>query len=373
MTSNRRFMVLLSGAVMLALLAGASLTASAQTDTTKAAGPKFEENQNGPNAEGTKTQTREQARLLNQEPTKTQAGELVRERIRERIRVARDLSEEQKTAMQANLRVLVRAGVTDSDLEVVFPGYGKSRPISAPTMLRLQYRLAAMAQEGLPVEPVMAKVQEALMKGVPDSGMVRAGERAEKHVRAAKGILTRTRAREYGVEPAADSLRERQMIRQMSQQMWRGTDSEDIEALRLRLRERVNARGGSAEDLVAASETATRLREEGVDAKRAMRVAGEALQLGYGAPELRKFQYMLVYRHRENRAVHGLVDDFEHCLGAGMDAAHMYQYMMQHGWMGPADVQGPGASQPIDDQGRGIGSPGVGTPSDRAPARARAS
>ena len=156
MIGNRRFTVLLSGAVMLALLAGASLTASAQTDTTKAAGPKFEENQNGPNAEGTKTQTRERERLLNQEPTKTQAGELVRERIRERIRVARDLSEEQKTAMQANLRALVRAGVTDSDLEVVFPGYGKSRPISAPTMLRLQYRLAAMAQEGLPVEPVNA-------------------------------------------------------------------------------------------------------------------------------------------------------------------------------------------------------------------------
>jgi hypothetical protein len=358
MTRNRRFIVLLCGAVMLAVLAGASLTASAQSETTQAPGPKFEENQAGPIAEGTQTRTRAQERLLKQEPTQTQAGELIRERIRERIRVARDVSQDDQAAMQANLGALVRAGVTDPALETVFPGYGKARPISVPTMLRLQTRLATMGQDGLPTEPVLAKVQEALMKGVSDSGLARVCERAENHVRAAKQIMTRAQA--DGAAPAGEALRERQMIREMAQQMWRGTDPDEIEALRLRTRDRLRAKGGSVADLVAATETATRLREEGVDAKRAMRVAGEALQAGYGAPELRKFQYMLVYRHRENREVHGLVDDFEHCLRTGMDSAHMYQYMMQHHWMGPADVQGPGVSQPIDDQGRGAGAPGIG-------------
>jgi hypothetical protein len=140
-----------------------------------------------------------------------------------------------------------------------------------------------------------------------------------------------------------------------------------VDQLRTRARERSRERACTLEDLVAASETATRLREEGVEARRAVRVTGDALAKGYGAEELRRLQYMMVYRHRENRAVAGLVDDFEHCLGAGMDSAHMYQYMMQHGWMGPGDAYGPGGSRPIDDQGHGPGQPGGRGPGGHMP------
>ena len=214
-------------------------------------------------------------------------------------------------------------------------------------------------QDGLPAEPVLAKLQEARMKGVADPGLAQVAERVEKHVREAKRIMTQAKA--DGVQPPADPRRERQMVREMAQQMWRGTAPEDVDALRTRSRDRLRSRACTMEDLVATSETATRLREEGIEARRAMRVAGEALQRGYGAEEMRKLQYMLVYRHREGRGAEGLVDDFEHCLGAGMDAAHMYRYMMQNGWMGPGDVQGPGGSRPIDDQGRGRGAPAGGT------------
>ncbi len=322
MTSHRSLKTLLSGALALAVLAGAAWTASAQDGT------------------GTKDQTR------------------IHERIQDRIRTSQSLNDAERAQMQANLEACLGAGVTDPALEAVFPGKGKARQISTQTMLQLQTRVRAMAQEGLPVEPVLAKVQEARMKGVTDAGLAQVGERVEKHVREAKRIMTQAKA--DGGESPADARQERRMVREMAQQMWRGTSPEDIDALRTQARVRLRSRDCTMEDVVAASETATRLREEGVDARRAMHVAGEALRRGYGAEELRRFQYMMVYRHRENRAVKGLVDDFEHCLSSGMDAAHMYRHMMQNGWMGPGDVQGPGGSRPIDDQGRGSGAPGGG-------------
>lgn len=324
MNRNRSLKALLSGALALATLAGAAWTASAQDGT------------------GTKDQTQVK----------------VQERIQDRIRTSQALTDGERTQMQANLEACVRAGVTDPGLETVFPG-GKARQIATQTMLQLQARVRAMAQDGLPAEPVLAKLQEARMKGVADPGLAQVAERVEKHVREAKRIMTQAKA--DGVQPPADPRRERQMVREMAQQMWRGTAPEDVDALRTRSRDRLRSRACTMEDLVATSETATRLREEGIEARRAMRVAGEALQRGYGAEEMRKLQYMLVYRHREGRGAEGLVDDFEHCLGAGMDAAHMYRYMMQNGWMGPGDVQGPGGSRPIDDQGRGRGAPAGGT------------
>lgn len=357
MNRNRSLKALLSGALVLALLAGAAWTASAQDGAGTGPGPKVEANRQGPNPDG----DRDQIRDRDQDRTRPNDGTATRsyERIQERIRAARDLSEGERAQMLSNLEACDRAGLTDPGLETVFPGKGKTRQIATQTMLQLQARVRAMAQEGLPVEPVLAKVQEARMKGVADPGLAQVAERVEKHVREAKRIMTQAKA--DGVQPPADPRRERQMVREMAQQMWRGTPPEDVDALRTRARERQRTRACTMEDLVATSETATRLREEGIEARRAMRVAGEALQRGYGAEEMRKLQYMLVYRHREGRGAEGLVDDFEHCLGAGMDAAHMYRYMMQNGWMGPGDVQGPGGSRPIDDQGRGRGAPGGGT------------
>ena len=329
MTANRRLKTLLAGALVLGVLAGTAPTVSAQSGPSTA-----------PRAD------REQ----------------LRDRIQDRIRTAQDLTADERATMRANLEACLRSGVTEPGLEAVFPGGGRARPVSTPTMLHLQTRLRAMAQDGLPVEPILAKVQEALMKGVPDAGLTQVSERIEKHVREAKRIMTQAQAE--GFRPAPDARRERQMLREMAQQMWRGTSAADVDELRTRARDRLRVRECSIEDLVAASETATRLREEGVESRRALRVTGEALRQGYRAEEMRRLQFMMVYRHREGRAAKDLVDDFEYCLGAGMDTGHMYQYMMRHGWMGPGDVQGPGGSRPIDDQGHGGGSPGGGGSGD---------
>lgn len=340
MKTTRRCKVLVTGALALAMFAGGAWTAAAQGGAAEPSGPQWAENRQGPQAEGDQTRTQEQ----------------IRERIQERIRTAADLAPGEQTRMQENLQACLRAGAADPALEAIFPGEGKGRKLSTQTMLRLQSRVRAAAEEGLPVAPVLAKVQEARTKGVPDPALEQVCERMENHVREAKRVLTQARA--DGLQPAPDARRERQQIQEMAQQMWRGTSPEEIEQLRTRARERLRTRECTTEDLVAASETATRLREQGVEARRALRVTGQALAQGYGAEEMRRLQFMMVYRHREGRAVEGLVDDLEHCLGASMDAAHMYQYMMQQGWMGPGDMHGPGGSRPIDDQGHGPGHQG---------------
>lgn len=354
MIANRGLKTPLSGALVLALLAGAAWTASAPTGTSASPAPAWEQNQQGPNGGGDP----DLARTRSRDQVREQTPDQLRDRIRERIRSAQQLSAGERQQMQENLEACARAGVTDPALGTVFPGGGGARALGVQTMLQLQARIRAMAQDGLPVEPALAKVREAMMKGVPEPRLGQVGERVEQHTREAERVLERARA--DGLGPAPDVRRERQMVREMAQQMWRGTTGEDMDALRTRARDRLRTRDCSLEDLVAAAETATRLREEGVEARRAMRVAGEALSRGYGADEMRRLHYMMVYRHREGRGVDDLVDDFEHCLGLGMDSAHMYQYMMQHGWMGPGDMQGPGGSRPIDDQGHGKGSPGSG-------------
>lgn len=286
----------------------------------------------------------------------------VRDRIHDRIQTASNLTPEERAVMQKNLEACYRAGAAGSTLPAVFPGEPGGAQLSTRTMLRLQDRVMAAAQEGLPVDAVLAKIQEARTKGVPEANLERVCERMESHVREARRIMTQAKA--DGIKPAPNPGRERLMIKELAQHMWRGTSVADMDELRTRTRERSHDRTCTLEDLAVASETATRLREEGVEARRAVRITGDALAKGYGADELRRLQYMMVYRHREHRDVDGLMDDFEHCLATGMNSAHMYQYMMQHGWMGPGDMHGPGGSHPIDDQGHGPGHMGDGSGGD---------
>ena len=114
MTRNRSFKVLLSGALALAVLAGAAWTASAQDKAPQ-----------------------------------DQTQERIHERIQDRIRTSQSLNDGERTQMQANLEACVRARVTGPGLETVFPG-DKARQLSTQTMLQLQARVRAMAQEGLP-------------------------------------------------------------------------------------------------------------------------------------------------------------------------------------------------------------------------------
>jgi hypothetical protein len=173
----------------------------------------------------------------------------------------------------------------------------------------------------------------------------------ENHVRTANQIMKQ--AMNDGLEPPGDQMQNRRMHSEMAQQMWRGTKEGDYEQLRERARLRLRDGSCGVDDLVSAGELGTRLMEAGVERKRAMKFSGDALQQGFGRQEMRQLQVMVAARQQRGEPMARFMGDMEHCIGAGMGAGEMYNYMMRHGWMGPGDMYGPGGYQPTDPKGHG--------------------
>ncbi len=291
------------------------------------------------------------------ERTREQAGEgeQLRWQWQQKLRNGIDgdpaLTADERQTMHTNLEACLRLGMPAEDLGLLFPSVEEPRRYSAQTQLRFQQRLLAAAEAGVPVEPLLAKIQEGHTKGVSEQALEQACSRMEEQLRAAQRIMTQ--ARRDGVAPAADARQERRLTCEMAQHMWRGMPAEEIDRLREQARLRLHDGSCSLEDLTAAAEAATRLHEEGLSTERASRVVGEALRQGYRVQEMQQLRLMVQARHQRRGPIEGFVDDLERCLGDGMGAGEMYQHMWQNGWMGPGDMQGPGGPRHIDDVGGG--------------------
>jgi hypothetical protein len=277
--------------------------------------------------------------------------EQVRKRLQERIDVSAGLTRDERAAMHANVDQCLQLGISEAGLDALFPGEQTQNRVSAQTMLRLQDRLIKAAREGLPVDPVTTKLQEGRTKGVPEPRLEQACVRMENNVRTANQIMKR--AVDDGFEPPGDQTQNRHMHTEMAQQMWRGMNEEGYDQLCEQARKRLRDGQCGVEDLVSAGELTTRLMESGVERKRATQFAGDALQRGYRTQEMRQLQLMVAARHQKGETMNGFMGDMEHCVGAGMGAGEMYNYMMRHGWMGPGDMYGPGGYHPADHKGHG--------------------
>ena len=121
MRATRGIQVLISGMLVLAVLALSPWAASAQNEDPNADGPKWEENRQGPNGDGDQDMIREQ----------------IRERIRERIQTAPDLSETERAEMRENLDACVDHGVSDASLQAIFPGEPGGQGISTQAMIQM--------------------------------------------------------------------------------------------------------------------------------------------------------------------------------------------------------------------------------------------
>lgn len=288
-----------------------------------------------------------------------QAGELDRARTRDQIRTHIDtapgLDEGQRSRMHNNLNACIELSIPPAALAGVFPD-ANGNGASAESMLRLQEQVMRMAREGLTVEPLLNKAQEGRTKGVPDPALERACERMEQYTRTASRMMSRFQ--QSGIDVPGEPAGQRRMQGEMARQMWRGMEEPDYDQLRERAQQRLRDGSCDASDVVAASEVATRLREAGVERARAMEFAGAAIQQGYRYQEMRQLQIIVAARAQRGEPMRDLLEDMEHCVGAGMGPGEMYGYMIRHGWMGPGDMYGPGGNQPTDTKGHGGGQGG---------------
>ena len=281
---------------------------------------------------------REEIRSAAQEP----AGDALRDRIRDRIEKEEGLQDNEREQLRQNLAECKQLGLNDETVAALFDG---SEPLQK--QLRNQERVLAMAKEGLPYEPVMQKFQEGRRKGVNDEALDGACARMEEQVRAANRIMER--ARERGVTPG-DADAERRRTGEMAMQMWRGLNEQDGDQLCERARLRLRDGSCTTEDLTAAAETAAKLKEMGIEHRRAVEFAGEALQQGYSAREMRQLSWMVMTAHVHGGPRNEVLDTLERGMRGQREFASMMQEMWQHGWMGPADEQGRhGHGGGIDD------------------------
>ncbi len=301
-----------------------------------------------PLAAGDQDQDRDQLRTRDQlrvdDPLQT------RDQLRQRIQDCPGATAEQRRQMEQNLDRALQLGLDGQTLAAMFPEPADGE--AAGATLRFQRRILDAADDGLPPEPLAAKVREGRMKGVPEDQLDGAVERLEGQLRTARRVMERAAA--GGVEIPADPARQRQMVREMAREAWRGLDEGDLDQLRERACERARDGSCTAEDLTAAAGAAAQLRESGVDRERAVKIAGEALRRGYDAEQLHAVRLMTMAANQHGEAGR-LADDLENGLEAGMQWREMERHMMQAGWFGPGEMQGPGGMQQPDHMGGGPG------------------
>jgi hypothetical protein len=286
-----------------------------------------------------------QAQVRSRKETQTTAqdpqGDALRQQIRERIQDEAGLQDQERERLRSHLEECNRLGLDDGTVEVLF---NENIPLRA--QIRTQERVLTLAREGLPVEPIVQKLQEGLRKGATPEALERVCARIGEHVRAAHQFMKQ--AHETGITPG-DAKAERQRVREMATYMWRGLREGDMEQLQKRAQQRLRDGSCTTEDLAAAAETATRLGEIGIERDKAVRLAGGALQYGYTVREMRQLVWTVMTAHTHGGSSDKVIDTLERGIRNQHQLSQMIQEMRQQGWMGPADQHG--GHSPVDNTG----------------------
>jgi hypothetical protein len=273
--------------------------------------------------------------------------EQLEQRIRDRIRATSGIDEAQRTRMENQLERCLGLGLSDDQVEGLFPMPGARNGMSAADMLRMQQRVLAAAEEGLPVDLLAAKLREGRMKGAPPDTIEVAISRMEEHLRIARREMRR--AVKEGVVPHQEAGQEQHLQRGLALDMWRGLGEGDLAHLREQARLRARDGSCSTTELAAAAETATVLMEQGQDRRRVREMLGQGLRQGYTAEEMRRIGAMAQAAHRRGGPPEEVLAMLEEQLQQGARLEEMFRHMMRQGWMGPGDIQGHGAHSPVDD------------------------
>jgi len=286
-------------------------------------------------------------------PVFLKESEQLRERLRGEIDGAVQLREQERARMRENLDTCLQLGLDPSDAEALFAVPEDAPRTRLEAQLRHQNRVRQMLEEGLPPGPVVTKLQEGRLKGVPEPRLEQALMRMEENVRAAHRVLQR--AQQDGLPAPADPAQRRTMTRELARSMWDGLTEGDVDQLRERARDRLRDGSCDLEDLTTAAETATRLQHEGIERERAVRLVGEALQQGYTHQEMNELSRLVMAGRGNGVAMDAMADGLQSWIGNGLGNQEMMRNMLQQGWLGPGDIQGPGGQHPNDSLGGGPG------------------
>jgi uncharacterized protein YoaH (UPF0181 family) len=197
----------------------------------------------------------------------------------------------------------LQAGIPADDVEIIITR-GRERRVDATTTKKLLDTAVKVREQGLPVRPVLNRIEQGLSKGVPPERISAASERLAEKMAEAEPIvsgLVRSgvkaesgRDREYAIETVARALE-----KEISKDAIAGAG------------ERVKERRGSVALFDKAVHTMTNLMDSGMSSGSASRIVHEAVKKGFSEKDLTKMEREVVEGLEKGKRIDDVVKSTE--------------------------------------------------------------
>ena len=225
-----------------------------------------------------------------------------------RVLEASTLPRTEQAEVNTRAAAAITAGVPGEDVEIIV-SRAVGRGADAGAINRFLDTGMSAKKEGLPVRPVLDRIEQGLSKGVPTERIVAASQRLAEKIAAAQPLVDalirdgmtprRNNEREAAIESAARALE-------------KSLDAQDIGAMAAAVR---NKRGSLAL-FTSAMDTASYFAASGMSPKTASRLVRDAVQKGSSERDL-------------GAMVRRVDDEMKHGTGAEDIAAKMERGNMQ--------------------------------------------
>ncbi len=287
---------------------------------------------------------------MGQNETQNSDRQWVRD-IRQNIEQHSPADSPQSDQLMANLDRCLNQGMNSEQVQTMFSAGDFDNPDQVRDMLAHQDRILVVGEAGLPMEPMMEKFREGHMKHARAEMMDRVLAQTDHNIRVSDRVVRETVA--GGVHPSGHPGEINSAIVDVSRCLWDGLHEEDLEHIGQNARMQSRNGGCGLGEFVAANQAATRFTQSGMQRHQAVVMASEALHNGYSAQEMHTMGDMMMTGTHWDGDHQEMMDNMGDWIHQGMSMDEMTEHMMDGGWMGPADMMGPGGSHPMNDMGWG--------------------
>jgi hypothetical protein len=249
---------------------------------------------------------------------------------------ASSLSRTEQAEVHARAASAISAGVPAEDVEVIVTR-ATGRGMDAGIINRFLDLGASAKKDGLPVGPVLDRIEQGLSKGVPAERIQVASDRLAQKLAEARSVVDGLiRA---GIKPRAGAERDA-AIASSARALEKNMTSRDIE----KIGAAVQGKKGSLGLLSGAVDTAAYFTGSGMQPKTASRLVGSAIEKGYSARDL-----------------DSLVKRMDNEMRRGMKAEDIATKMEREGMKGEREMERQEMQQEMKGgHGSGSGPSGMG-------------
>ncbi len=240
------------------------------------------------------------------------------------------LSKTEKTEVQGKAVAAINAGVPAEDVEIIV-SRSIRRGADAATINRFLDTSISMRQQGLPVAPVLDRIEQGLSKGVPPERIAVAAQQLASKITVAQPIVDDLIR--GGVKPRQRNERET-AIEATARALEKSIPAEDLKKMGASVRERK----GSLPLFISAANTAAYFAGSGMSSMTSSHLVQNAVEKGYTERDLDGMVKQIANQMRRGTRAEEAAHQMER---EGMQGGRgMEQDMGGRGGMGPGSSTG---------------------------------